>query len=256
MIYDRYAVVYDGSGQVRFALLMAQYLEQLLQRHPAPGRRVLDLACGTGTLALILAGDGWTVVGLDASEAMLAQARAKAANATLSGSVRFVQGDMRDITPVVPPTGFDLVTCTYDSLNYMLTEADLAACFRSAAHALVPGGLFVGDMNTRHFLQYDWGTCEVQEQRGYIQIGQSQFDPVTSTSTMRLTGFFGSDAYGFERFDEVHRERAYPTETVMALIERANLAVEAAYDCFTSDPPGAGTQRIAWIVRKRWEHAV
>src|SRR5687768_8937568 len=50
-IYDRYAPLYDQSGQVRFALLTHMYLGELLARHPAPGRRALDLACGTGTLA-------------------------------------------------------------------------------------------------------------------------------------------------------------------------------------------------------------
>lgn len=250
MIYDTYATVYDGSGQVRFALLMAQYIDQLLHKHPITGHQALDLACGTGTLALILADKGWEVLGVDASPAMLAQARAKASQATVSGSVQFVQGDMRDSTPVVSSATYSLVTCTYDSLNYLHTEADLAACFASVAYALVPGGLFVGDMNTHRFLAHDWGIYEVQEQHGYIQVGQSQFDPVQATSTMRLTGFIGDDEHGYTRFDEVHVERAYPNETVTTLIEQTGLTLEAAYECFTTDPPMDTTQRIAWIARK------
>lgn len=250
MIYKSYAAVYDGSGQVRFALLIAQYLEQLLQHHPVPGRRVVDLACGTGTLGLLLASAGWEVIGIDASAEMLAQARAKAANAEVSGTLTFRQGDMRDVTAVVPPAICDLVTCTYDSLNYLLTEAELAACFRSVACALAPGGLFIGDMNTRHFLEYDWGTCEVQEQSGYVQVSQSHFDPVTAISVMRLTGFVGNDAVGYTRFDEVHAERGYPAETVATLLVQAGFTVEATYDCFTFDSPGDTTQRIAWVARR------
>lgn len=247
-IYDRYAPLYDASGQVRFALLTHSYLGELLGRHGCPGRRALDLACGTGTLALLLAADGWRVTGLDRSPAMLAQAEAKAAGA--SGDVRFVAGDMRRADELVGHGQFDLATCTYDSLNYMRHADDLAACFRAAAAALVSGGLYVADMNTRHFLEHDWGDCLIREQEGYVQIERSEFEPATASNTMLLTGFVGDDAAGYTRFDETHVERAYPAEQVAGLIGAAGLCVEAQYDSFTFSPPGPHTQRIFWVARK------
>jgi SAM-dependent methyltransferase len=250
MIYDRYAPLYDASGQVRFALLVAVYLRELLARHPVAGTRMLDLACGTGTLALSQASEGWQVVGLDSSPAMIAQAEAKISGAQVAGSARFIVGDMRRADMQLPPEAFDLVTCTYDSLNYMLSEADLLACFVSAASALAPGGLFIGDMNTHHFLEFEWGAYAVREQEGFVQIEQSHFDPQLTTSTMVLTGFVGDDLAGYERFDEVHVERAYPPEAVRELIERAGLRVEARYDSFTTSPPSPRTQRIFWVARK------
>lgn len=275
-LYEEYAPFYDGSGQLRFAMLTEQYLREVLDRHRIVGRRALDMACGTGTLALLLADMGWDVVGLDASGAMLDQARAKAANFDTPGRVRFVLGDMRQIvrqdegpktkdesvgavdagpspSSVIRPQSFDLVTCFYDSLNYMVTEQDLAACFYTAAHALAPGGLLVADMNTRHFLEHDWGTCEAIEQPDFVQISQSHFDPATACSTMVVTGFAGDDERGYQRFDEIHVERAYAPELVGALIQSAGLRVEAAYDCFTFQPIGERTQRIAWVARRPWQ---
>lgn len=246
--YARYARLYDTSGQLRFALLVHVYLYNLLRRHPVSGRRALDLACGTGTLALLLAADGWEVTGVDCSAAMLAEAEAKARAA--AAQVRFIQGDMRRLAGLVPAEGFDLVTCTYDSLNYMVSEEDLAACFAAAADALASGGLYLADLNTRHFLEYDWGDCAIYEQRGYVQLERSHFDADSATSTMLLTGFVGDDAGGYERFDEVHRERAYPVETIDALLVRAGLHIEARYDGFTLDPPGPQSQRIYWVARK------
>ncbi len=246
--YERYAPLYDQSGQMRFAVLVHLYLRDLLRQHPISGRRALDLACGTGTLALLLAADGWQVTGVDRSAAMLAQAAARAANA--DEHVRFVHGDMRDLEGLVPATGFDLVTCTYDSLNYMPTEADLAACFHAVAGVLAPGGLYVADMNTRHFLEHDWGECVIQEYDGYVQIERSHFDSASERNIMVLTGFVGDDDQGYERFDELHVERAYPSETVTALMEGAELRVEALYDSFTLQPPGPATQRIFWVARK------
>jgi len=259
-IYHSYAPFYDGSGQLRFAVLVGHYLSELLARHPVAGRRALDLACGTGSLALMLADAGWEVVGLDLAEPMLACARAKAENADLGSNVVFVQGDIRDL-----PTresqrsnvgtferspGFDLVTCVYDSLNYLLTAEELAACFTGVAGALAPGGLFVADMNTRHFLEHDWGTCEALEQPGFVQVSQSHFDAATACSTMVLTGFAGDDERGYSRFDEVHVERAYAPELIADLLAAAGLRVEAAYDCFTFHPHAERSQRIAWVARK------
>ncbi|WP_298816622.1 class I SAM-dependent methyltransferase [Chloroflexus sp.] len=248
MTYNRYAAVYDGSGQIRFALLTGIYLEEILQRHPVDGRRALDLACGTGTLLAILAERGWEVTGLDASAAMLAQAAAKLAQA--STRVELYQGDMRDVATLLPANTFDLVTCTYDSLNYLIGGNDLATCLRGIAQVLAPGGLFVGDMNTRHFLAVDWGHCLLSEQPGYVQVEQTHFDPVSDTSTMWLTGFIGNDHDGYERFDEIHIERAYPTEQVAMLINTAGLTIEGCYDGFTFQPPVATTQRIFWVARK------
>jgi ubiquinone/menaquinone biosynthesis C-methylase UbiE len=246
--YERYAPLYDQSGQMRFAVLVHLYLRDLLRQHPISGRRALDLACGTGTLALLLAADGWQVTGVDRSAAMLAQAAARAANA--DEHVRFVHGDMRDLEGLVPATAFDLVTCTYDSLNYMPTEADLAACFHAVAGVLAPGGLYVADMNTRHFLEHDWGECVIQEHDGYVQIERSHFDSASERNIMVLTGFVGDDDQGYERFDELHVEYAYPPETVTALMERAGLRVEALYGSFTLQAPGPHTQRIFWVARK------
>jgi SAM-dependent methyltransferase len=179
---------------------------------------------------------------------MLAQAVARATGA--NEQVRFVHGDMRDLEGLVPATAFDLVTCTYDSLNYMPTEGDLAACFHAVAGVLAPGGLYVADMNTRHFLEHEWGTCVIQEYDGYVQIERSHFDSASERNIMVLTGFVGDDDQGYERFDELHVERAYPPETVTALLERAGLRVEALYDSFTLQPPGSDTQRIFWVARK------
>ncbi|HEX5691594.1 MAG TPA: class I SAM-dependent methyltransferase [Roseiflexaceae bacterium] len=264
-IYHEYAPFYDGSGQIRFAVLMGQYLREVLARHPVGGRQALDLACGTGTLAITLADDGWNVVGLDSSEPMLAIARDRARTADAPERLSFVQGDMRELrikhaewrnspsasTQVsILDSQFDLVTCTYDSLNYLTDERDLANCFAGAADALKPGGLFFGDMNTHYFLEHDWPTCEVLEQPGFVQIAQSYFDPATACSTMVLTGFAGDDTQGYARFDETHVERAYPPEQVAALLAAAGLRVEAAYDCFTFQPVYELSQRIAWVARK------
>ena len=77
-IYREYARVYDGSGQLGFSLKLIPYLNNILERHPVGGRTMLELACGTGTVALAFAEAGWRVYAIDGSAEMLKEARAKA----------------------------------------------------------------------------------------------------------------------------------------------------------------------------------
>jgi SAM-dependent methyltransferase len=105
-------------------------------------RAILDLACGTGSLTTQLAQMTSEVVGLDASESMLAKARASSAD--LPG-VRYVLGDFRDFQ-----VGqlFDAVVCAFNSVNYVGSIDELRALFRAVAEHLRPVGRFVFDTIT------------------------------------------------------------------------------------------------------------
>lgn len=244
-VYSEYAAVYDRTGQIRFAILAELYLREILERHPVAGKRMLDLACGTGTLALLQAEAGWEVVGLDASAAMLAQARAKqqAAGATAT----FVEADMRDFALAEP---VDLATCFYDSLNYLLEEEALLACFQSVYRALVPGGIFGFDLATDYFLRMYWQGTETFQGDNYTQEMQSSFDEATGHSTLILTGRVGEPDAGAREFREVHVERAYDPQQVRRLLQAAGLVPEALYDCFTHQDPNAESLRHFWVARK------
>ena len=243
--YNGYAAVYDRSGQMRFSILMAMYLREVLARHPALGNRMVDLACGTGTLALMQAEAGWEVRGIDAALPMLDQARRKQEAAGVE--VAFVHGDMRDF---VTPGPVDLVTCFYDSLNYLLTEEELLMCFGAIRQALVPGGLCCFDLATEHFLREYWRGVETYEADGYRHVMESSFDEVTSLSTLILKGSDYSAEDTPTSFQEVHVERAFTADQVERLLCRAGLRCEALYDCFTFQAPGPQSLRHFWVARR------
>jgi SAM-dependent methyltransferase len=103
------------------------------------GRRLLDVACGTGKSFLPMLARGYTVTACDLSPRMVAEAQKKAPN------VNVIVADMR----ALPWTGrFDFVTCLDDAFNYLLTEEDLDRALRSIAAALAPGGILVFDTNS------------------------------------------------------------------------------------------------------------
>ena len=98
--------------------------------------RVLELAVGTGRLAIPIASRGVEVVGIDSSPEMLA----RLAERDPDGAVTAVLGDMVDDVPDGP---FDVVLVAYNSLFALESSERLRSCFVAVASRLVPGGAFV-----------------------------------------------------------------------------------------------------------------
>lgn len=250
-IYADYAQVYDRSGQLKFSLDMLPYLARLLERHPAPGRTMLDLACGTGTVAMAMAREGWQVHGIDGSEQMLAQARAKEAEGA-DPSATPVTWSRQDMRSFSLPGRVDLATCLYDSMNYMLSDADLLAVMRGIYRTLAPGGLFLFDMNTAWALSTFWdGQTYFTDAEHLSMIMESQYDDTRQRTTVQVTCFerLGEENL-YRKIVETHTEQAYPPEQIATLLTDVGLHIEASYSCFSFRAPSPTTARIMWAARR------
>jgi ubiquinone/menaquinone biosynthesis C-methylase UbiE len=244
-IYDRYAEVYDLAGQVRFSLRMIPYLNQLLERHGFHAESALDLACGTGTLAIALAAKGWKVYGVDASAAMLEQARAKMRESGVS--VEFLEQDMRSFAL---PTQVDLITCMYDSLNYLLCLDDLQKTFQAVANALKNEGLLVFDMNTPYNLQrFRQSQDFFNDSEEIALINRCRFDDNAQHLTVTITGFIKRGEL-YERLVENHVQRAYEEKEIEEVLDSLGLKVAGKYACFTLDEPKEDSLKVVWVVRR------
>ncbi|HEX9161253.1 MAG TPA: class I SAM-dependent methyltransferase [Thermoanaerobaculia bacterium] len=108
-------------------------LDEILRT--APSRKVLDLGSGTGDHARFLAAQGYEVVGMDTSPAMLEKSRA----ASEGFNVRFIAGDMRDVAPLAGEQ-FGAAICVGNALPHLTGEDDLGRLASSARRVLLPGG--------------------------------------------------------------------------------------------------------------------
>jgi SAM-dependent methyltransferase len=115
------------------------YLD-LAKEHP---EGVLELACGTGQLAVPIAADGISTFGLDQSATMLNAARTRAAASGVT--VDLVEGDMRNFEFV---RRFGLIFIARNSLLHLLSVQDLVATFAAVRRNLAPGGVFAFDVFT------------------------------------------------------------------------------------------------------------
>jgi SAM-dependent methyltransferase len=186
---------------------------------------------------------------VDRSPQMLAQADKRIAETGLQG-VTLIEADMRDFALDEPA---DLVTCMYDSLNYLLEEADLLAAFHCAATALRSGGLYVFDMNTLFGLAEGWGSRDFirWDSDDCFIVCHTFWDYERLTNALALHGFIRRGE-SWERFAETHVQRGYPVATIRALLEQAGLSVLTARDPFaeSASKPGAKTGRVLVVARK------
>jgi SAM-dependent methyltransferase len=146
--FDRYAHEYDDR-QPEHILDPGAAVEFLAGLVP-DGGRALELAVGTGRMALPLAGHGITVVGIDGSAAMVERMRAKPGGS----SIAVVIGDMADVEVDGP---FQLAYLVYNTLFNLTSQARQVDCFRNVAKVLAPGGHFVIETFIQDVTEFDRG---------------------------------------------------------------------------------------------------
>ena len=136
----RHAELYDTIYGDKPYAEEARFVHECLQRFgEGESKRLLELACGTGSHALELEKLGYEVTATDYSADMLARARAKSQQA--GSNVRFDQQDMTNLNVADAP--FDAVVCLFDSIGYVQTNDNLEQVMRGVSRHLRSGGLFV-----------------------------------------------------------------------------------------------------------------
>jgi SAM-dependent methyltransferase len=208
-----------------------------------PGCQLLDLATGTGSVALEFAQAGCIVTGLDLSPPMIAQARQKARRRRLE--VRFL---CRDVADFDLPPDFDHAVCLYDSLNYLLDPDHIELAFANTRRALKEDGLFIFDVNTIHALEAELFTQQSRPDAEVAYRWKSRYDPKTCTSTIRMS--FTVAATG-ERIRIVHRQRAYGDTELRSLLHHAGFGEVSAYDGYRVAPPDAESDRVFYVAKPR-----
>lgn len=141
MVFKKeYSGIYDHLYKDKDYQKECDYLELLFKKYQRKPRTILDLGCGTGGHALILAKRGFAVTGIDRSEGMLARARKKAKDNNLK--IDFIK---RDITEISWKRKFDAVISMFAVMSYQTTNAAIASVCKLAEKSLDPGGLFIFD---------------------------------------------------------------------------------------------------------------
>ncbi len=214
--------------------------------------RVLDLACGTGAMALRFAKMGCSVVGVDLSEDMIRVARQRAREMALD--MEFIAEDAA--TMRLPARRFDLCVSLFDSLNYIIEPERLQAAMCRVADALDDDGVFVFDMNTPYALRERLFDQEDQRASSAIRYRwRSSFDEATRLCTIRMEFNTAPKGSADNPFVEIHRQRAYDATEIEAMLRAAGFAEVASYHAYTYDPCSEAADRAYYVAVKERQSA-
>ena len=137
MYSDIFCKVYNEFGWNYYPEAFGEQLLQWMRISDFHPQTSLDLACGTGVLCEILAGQGMEASGMDFSSGMIDIARGRDSR---------IHYDVADMTTYRPEKQFDLVTCTGDAVNHIGKLSDVEKIFRNVYSYLAPGGYFLFDL--------------------------------------------------------------------------------------------------------------
>lgn len=143
-IFGNYARYYNLLYLDKDYVREAKFIHQLLQTHAPSTQSILELGCGTGNHARLLAKEGYDVHGVDLSSEMLQQAcdRLSQLPQELASRLAFSQGDIRNIQL---NRQFDAIISLFHVISYQTTNEDLQAVFATAKAHLKLGGVFIFD---------------------------------------------------------------------------------------------------------------
>jgi SAM-dependent methyltransferase len=232
----------------------AAYIDGLIRRHSPDASAILEMGCGTGIHAALLAERGYAVHGFDISAPMLdaAAERHRGLPSEVAERLRFAYGDMRSYRC---DGRFDAVLSVFHVVCYQVDNADLLATFHTARQHLRPGGLFIFDA---------WYGPAVLRQRPEAREKHAENEavrvrrlchPELLVNDNRVDVHFTyqvEDKHSDQRREivETHRVRYLFQPEVAHLLDDAGITLVAAEEWMTGAPPGENTWGVCFVGRR------
>lgn len=241
--YAKFASVYDKlMSDVPYERWIG-YLKNVTEKHQFKGRRVLDLGCGTGTISLLLAKEGFDVTGVDLSEDMLAVARAK----TEAYSIPFY---LQNMTELELHKKFDLILAFCDVFNYLQTKEEILQTFKRIYEHLQEGGLLLFDVHSIYKMTEVFGNRTYAVNDDDVSYIWNCFNEGDLGVEHELSFFIQNERGLYERFDEVHVQKTLPPEEYRSLLKKAGLTILDLSADFGHSLPDEKSERIFFAVKK------
>ncbi|PYG88175.1 methyltransferase family protein [Ruminiclostridium sufflavum DSM 19573] len=244
-IYNNFAYVYDKLTHDIDYKKWADYVESIIEKHKAEASMILELGCGTGSFGIEMARRGHEMICLDLSTEMLDCASEKAKKEGLD--ILFLNQDMCNFELYGT---VDVIVCLLDSFNYLTRASQVQKLFRLVHNYLNPNGLFIFDVNTQYKFEKvisDNLFYEIGEEVTYLW--ENRYNHKTKIARFDLTFFVKQNKF-YERFDEMHFERAYSNDEIIKFIDASRLELVSVYNELRLKKPTEKSNRNFYICRK------
>ncbi|MFL6350274.1 MAG: class I SAM-dependent methyltransferase [Bryobacteraceae bacterium] len=218
--YDDIAGMYHALWADWYFPAAQPALESLFFSQVPTGTSVLDVCCGSGHVTKELVKRGYKVTGIDASSALIAQARKDLPQVDLQ---------VQDARAMQLPSRYNAALSTFDSLNHILWMDELCQVFERVHAVLMPNGLFVFDMNVERAYLHDhqrWTVNIADESVGLVRGTYSPREKKASTEIIWFVKAGENNVWKQHR--SVVEQRCYTrTEIVAALDHTGFRDIEA-----------------------------
>ena len=248
--YSKLADIYDAVMEDVDYELWADYIDAImLEHHPNPVD-ILELACGTGSVALFLDElECYNVVGTDKSSQMIQKAREK--NKAMRCKVDF---EVMDFLNLQLNQTFDAVFSVFDSINYLQNSDEVLTFLNETLSVLKPGGLLIFDFTTPknsiqaiEYLNNEEGYTE----DNYRYFRKSSYDAENQLheNTFRIEKLADDQESVVQEFSEVHRQRIYTLQQMLDIIDQTAYNIRAKYSGFNFEEADDHSLRITMVLQ-------
>ena len=238
--YDILAQYYDElTTDVPYGTF-AGFYEEVFGLYKVTPETLLDMACGTGSLAVIMAKRGYDRVCTDVSPEMLSVAADKLSGITPPPRLLCQAMEELDLYGTV-----EGAVCSLDGINYAEPE-NLREIFRRVHMFLEPGGVFVFDINTPQKLRGLDGEVFIDETDDVYCVWRAAVDETAGPCGACVYGMdiFCRDGDRWDRFEEEHVEYIYEPDELRELMESVGFTDVRIFGEFKLKPPAEGEKRV------------
>jgi len=253
IVFGNYARYYDLLYRDKDYVGEAQFIHQLIQTHAANAQNILELGCGTGNHATLLAKEGYDLHGVDFSQEMLQRANDRLSQlpADLAYRLKFSQGDIRKVR--LNQT-FDVVLSLFHVISYQTTNEDLMAAFATVKEHLKPGGIFIFDVWYGPAVLSDRPTVRVKrledEEIFVTRIAEPVMHPNENLVDVNYQIFIrDKSSNAVEELQETHRMRYLFQPELDLFLNKSGLKVVNCGEWMTEDHPGFNTWGVHFLAQ-------
>ena len=247
MSYDIFSSVYDILTENVEYERISNKICSLLHKNGVDRGLLLDLGCGTGTLSFLLEQRGFDIIGVDASEDMLAVANEKKYEDNSSALFLCQKAEELDL--------FGTIQCavsTLDTFNHIGNIEKIEKAISLVSLFMDMNGIFIFDMNTpyKHTKILGNNTFVYDMDEVYC-VWQNSYDKASEKTDIDLDFFIkNEDDDCFERYSESFSEYVYDINEIINIIKKCGFTLLATTDDYSDNPVCDTTERITFICKK------
>jgi len=247
--YSLLAPLYDKLMEDVDYESWADYIDEIIQEHHPFAEKVLELACGTGNLALSLDEFGYyDILATDLSPEMIQVAKKK-----LDDHNSDVQFQTLDFLNIDLNGKFDVIFSVFDSVNYLSSGDEILKMLEESKSILKSDGLLIFDFSTpvNSFQAVDYLNNDQAEVGRFRFFRTSEYDPELQihTNSFKIEELSEDKTKVLKTSREVHRQKIYSLDEMLSILKQTSYHLVAKYEDFDLLDANENSARITVVLQ-------